>query len=347
MSPSRSTLDAMGSDPTEALLAGKYQLIEQAGSGGMAVVWRARTVGAAGFSRPVAVKRVLPQLARDPEFIAMFVEEARVVSELQHPLITQIHDFGVDEEGHHFLVMEWVEGVDLGQLAASFYQQHRRVPWPLAAAITIEVLGALGAAHARRGPKGEAAPVYHRDVTPQNILLSIDGYAKLTDFGIAKAMDRASMTRPNALKGKLSYIAPEQMHGKPASVQTDLFSVGVCLWETLAGRKLFEAPSDMQVIFLVEQARIPDLRIIRNDIPDALWEVVSTALARDPHARYDSTHAMARQLAALLRTTDEPTDTIRIAEVVQHARAWRAARREGRSGGGAKGLGDVDERTRG
>lgn len=337
----------MVGNPTGTLLAGKYELIEQAGSGGMAVVWRARTVGAAGFSRPVAVKRVLPHLARDPEFIAMFVEEARVVSELQHPLVTQIHDFGVDEQGHYFLVMEWVEGVDLGQLAACFYEQHQRVPWPLAAAITIEVLGALGAAHARRGPDGELAPVFHRDVTPQNILLSMDGYVKLTDFGIAKAMDRASMTRPNALKGKLSYIAPEQVRGKPASVRTDVFSVGVCLWETLSGRKLFDAPSDMQVIFLVEEARIPDLRNIRNDIPDGLWEVVSTALARDPANRYESAHAMARQLAALLRTTDEPTDAIRIAEVVKSTRAWLASRAAGASNEGrTEVLEDFDELTR-
>jgi serine/threonine-protein kinase len=310
----------MHGDAPGTILAGKYELLEKAGSGGMAVVWRARTLGAAGFTRPVAVKRMGPQLAADPEFVAMFVEEARVVSELQHPLITQIHDFGVDERGHHFLVMEWVEGVDLGQLAKSFLADGGQVPWPIAAAIGIEVLGALGAAHGRRTAKGAPAPVFHRDVTPNNILLSADGFVKLTDFGIARAMDRASMTRPNALKGKLSYIAPEMIRGNPPTAQSDIFGVGVCLWETLAGRRLFDAPSDMMVIFAVEEARVPDLRDIRADVPDALWDIVSTALARAPGERFGSAHLMARKLAELLRATDEPTDARRIASLVRSAR---------------------------
>ncbi len=310
----------MHGDEPGTILAGKYELLEKAGAGGMAIVWRARTLGAAGFTRPVAVKRISPHLATDPEFVAMFVEEARVVSELQHPLVTQIHDFGVDAQGHHFLVMEWVEGVDLAQLAHCFQADGGQVPWPIAAAIGIEVLGALGAAHARTTPEGTPAPVYHRDVTPQNILLSIDGFVKLTDFGIAKAMDRATMTRPNALKGKLAYLAPEMVRGKPPTAQSDLFSVGVCLWEILAGRKLFEAATDMQVLFMVEEGRVPDLRELRPDIPQGLWEVLATGLARAPEDRFGTAHLMARKLAELLRGTSEPTDARRIAGLVRSAR---------------------------
>ena len=308
-------------DEPGAMLAGKYELLEKAGAGGMAVVWRARTLGAAGFSRPVAIKRIIPHLSCDPDFVAMFVEEARVVSELQHPLITQIHDFGQDEEGHYFLVMEWVDGCDLEQLARSFTADGGRLPWPVAAAIGIEVLAALHAAHTRVGADGSRAPVFHRDVTPQNILLSTDGFVKLTDFGIARAMDRATMTQPNALKGKISYVAPERLKNAPATVQSDLFGVGVCLWEALAGKQLYDAPSDMQVMFMVAEANVPDLRELRDDIPDDLMEVLRMALAKDANDRWGSAHVMARKLAELLRRTEEPTDHRRIAAIVSSARA--------------------------
>jgi serine/threonine protein kinase len=310
----------MYGDKPGTVLAEKYELIEKAGAGGMAVVWRARTLGAAGFSRPVAIKRILPHLSQSPDFVAMFVEVARVVSALQHPLITQIHDFGMDDHGHSFLVMEWVEGCDFAQIAESFTADGGLLPWTIASAIGIEILGALGAAHARIGADGQRAPVFHRDVTPQNILLSTDGFVKLTDFGIARAMDRATMTRPNALKGKISYVAPERLRNKPASAQSDIFGVGVCLWEALAGRQLYDAPSDMEVMFMVAEAKVPDLREIRADIPDELWEVLKTALAKDASDRYGTAHMMARMLADLLRRTDESTDHRRIAKIVRSAR---------------------------
>lgn len=318
--PETSNLPVMHGDKPGTILAEKYELIAKAGAGGMAVVWRARTLGAAGFSRPVAIKRILQHLSSDPDFVAMFVEEARVVSELQHPLITQIHDFGKDDHGQYFLVMEWVEGCDFAQIAQSFSADGGLLPWPIAAAIGIEILGALGAAHARVGADGEPAPVFHRDVTPQNILLSTEGFVKLTDFGIARAMDRASMTRPNALKGKISYVAPERLRSKPASAQSDIFGVGVCLWEALAGRQLYDAPSDMEVMFMVAEAKVPDLREIRPDVPDELWEVLKIALAKDPGDRFGTAHLMARVLADLLRRTDEPTDSRRISKIVQSAR---------------------------
>lgn len=310
----------MHGDAPGTILAGKYELLEQAGSGGMAVVWRARTLGAAGFTRPVAIKRIIPHLATDPEFVAMFVEEARVVSELQHPLITQIHDFGVDERGQHFLVMEWVEGVDLAQLARSFHADGGQVPWALTAAIGIEMLGALGAAHERRAEDGSPSPIFHRDVTPQNVLLCADGFVKLTDFGIARAADRASMTLPNALKGKVSYTAPERLRGKPATAQSDIFGVGVCLWETIAGRALFDAPSDIQVMFLVNEAVVPDVRALRPDVPGELWDVLTIALSREAAGRFGSAHLMARKLKEILRSSDEPTDARRIAGIVRSAR---------------------------
>lgn len=307
-------------DAPGTILAGKYELIEKAGAGGMAVVWRARTHGAAGFTRPVAIKRILGELARDPELVAMFVEEARVVSELQHPLIVQIHDFGVDEAGQHFLVMEWVEGVDLERLAQSFLAGGSWMPWSLVASIGADVLGALAAAHGHHGHDGAPSPIFHRDVTPQNILLSVDGFVKLADFGIARAMDRASMTLPNAVKGKLSYLSPERLRGKPASVQSDLFGLAVCLWECLAARRLFEAKTDMEVMFLVNDAKIPDVSGLRPDVPAGLWAALHTALAKDPAMRFQTAHAMARALSDLLRASGEVVDAPRLAECVRYAR---------------------------
>jgi serine/threonine protein kinase len=310
----------MQRDAPGAILAGKYELIEKAGTGGMAVVWRGRTLGAAGFSRPVAIKRVIGHLATNPSFVAMFVEEARVVSRLQHPLIAQIHDFGVDEAGHHFLVMEWVEGVDVNELAKAYVLRAADVPWEGAVAIAIDVLGALGAAHSHVA-EGVAVPVFHRDVTPQNVRVSVDGFAKLTDFGIARAMDRVSMTTPNAIKGKVQYVAPEQVLGGPATIQTDLYSLGICIWEALAGRRLFDAPSDMQVIMMVQEGRVPDVRMTRPDVPDALWSVLERALARDPSRRYTSAGEMARALSAVLSAAGETIDRERIASTVRDARA--------------------------
>jgi serine/threonine protein kinase len=188
------------------LLAGEYELVEPIGEGGMATVWRGLTHGAAGFSRKVAIKRVLPGLATDAKFGAMFVEEARVVAELAHPNIVQVHDFDQDEKGLFFIVMEWVEGVDLGRYVRTFTRAGEVTPWPYVAAIAIEVGKALAAAHERRDDAGNPAPVIHRDVTPSNVLLGVGGIAKLADFGLSRAADRASMTRPGTVKGKLATL---------------------------------------------------------------------------------------------------------------------------------------------
>ncbi|AKF09113.1 serine/threonine-protein kinase [Sandaracinus amylolyticus] len=307
-------------DEPGTILAGKYELLRKAGTGGMAVVWKARTLGAAGFSRPVAVKRIIPHLATSQEFVAMFVEESRVVSELQHPGIAQIHDFGADDAGHHFLVLEWIEGVDLQELVDAFVGAAQPTPWTVMAEIVVQVLGALGAAHERRDAGGVVSPVFHRDVTPHNVRVGALGYVKLTDFGIARAADRSTMTRPDAIKGKLSYVAPEMLKGAPASVRTDLFAVGIVLWEALAGRRLFEAPSDMQVMFMVHDARVPDLRTIRPDIPEALAATVHRALAKDAAGRFESAHEMARALVDVLRAAPEPVDARTIASLVEWAR---------------------------
>src|SRR5687768_1154665 len=202
----------MSSGGTGHLVAGRYEILELAGDGGMARVYRAVIRGAAGFQRQAAIKRVHSHLAGNTEFVRMFIEEARVCSELDHPNIVQVHDFGVDKNGY-YLVMEWVDGLHLGQYVSAYAKRGQPVPYRLAAAIAAQVAAGLSEAHERIAANGEPAPVIHRDVTPHNILVSVTGVAKLTDFGLARAMDRARMTNPDVVKGKLSYLAPELVQG--------------------------------------------------------------------------------------------------------------------------------------
>ncbi|MEI9951821.1 MAG: serine/threonine-protein kinase [Pseudomonadota bacterium] len=222
-------------DAPGRLLAGKYELVEKLGQGGMAIVWRARTLGAAGFFRNVAVKRIEASVRGFEEVTDMFVEEARVGAALQHPNIVQVHDFGEDEQGQLYLVTELVEGIHLGRYLSSFRDFQLETPWQLVTAIMIEVLRALEGAHGRLDERRELSPILHRDVTPGNILLAETGQVKLADFGLARAMDRGRMTRPNIVKGKLSYLAPELLLGLAPTARCDLFSLGVVMWEALAG----------------------------------------------------------------------------------------------------------------
>jgi eukaryotic-like serine/threonine-protein kinase len=301
------------------VVAGKYELVEVAGEGGMATVWRALMRGAAGFARPVALKRILPALASNEEFVAMFVEEARVGSTLLHPNIVQIIDFGSEGDDNYFLVMEWVEGIDFGRYLAAYLLAHQLAPWPIVAAVGIEALRGLGAAHERCDAAGNRAPVIHRDVTPQNILLGENGVIKLTDFGLARAMDRARMTQPDVIKGKLRYLAPEVTYGKPATALSDLFSLGIVLWEALSGKPLYDAATDVMVFQKARAAEIPPLGSFRTDLPPELVAVVERSLAKDAAQRYESARTMLRALSGVLRGVTQSTDAYAISDSVRFA----------------------------
>ena len=301
-------------------LRGKYQLVSLAGAGGMAEVFYGITHGAEGFRRPVAVKRILEHLSEDPSFVAMFVEEARVTAALTHPNIVQIHDFEVDESGAFFLVMEWVDGLNLWHWQRAYHLAGEETPWHLVAAAGIEVLKALHGAHEHTDRLGRKVPVFHRDVTPQNILIGTNGVVKLTDFGLARAMDRARMTQPEMLKGKLSYVSPELITGGDPSAQSDLFGVGIVLWETLAGRKLFDGEGPLQILSKVKEAEVPVLSELRPDIPRSLNDAIHRALEKDPKARFKSARSMVRALANILRMTPESTSSEVLARTVRAAR---------------------------
>jgi serine/threonine protein kinase len=285
------------------VIDGKYELVSIAGEGGMATVYKARVRGAAGFQRTVAIKHIKPEYRGLKNYIDMFIEEARVGSELAHPNIVQVHDF-VSENGSYYLVMEWVEGVDLGALIRVYRDARRDVPWPLAVYIGIATLHGLGAAHDRVAPDGTPAPVIHRDVSPHNVLLGVNGVVKLSDFGLARARDRAgSLTAPGTVKGKLSYLAPEVTFGKPNTVQSDLFGVGSVIWETLMGERLFDGRTDIEIFKKIRACQIPPLAARRPDVPAALATVLDIALSADPANRYTSAEEFAQALAHVMKQT--------------------------------------------
>ena len=286
----------------------------------MAEVFRATTHGVAGFRRPVAVKRILDELSEDPTFVAMFVEEARVTAALQHPNIVQIHDFDRDEDGAYFLVMEWVDGLNHHEWRTAFRAADEPTPWHLVAAIGIEVLKALNAAHTNRDTDGDVVPVFHRDVTPQNILMGANGVVRLADFGLARAMDRARTTQPDLVKGKLGYIAPEMTQGSDPTVQTDIFGVGIVLWEALAAKKLFDGNAPLEVLKKVRDAQVPQLKELRPDLPDSLCAAIHRSLAKDPAQRFSSARSMVRTLANILRMTPESTSNDVLARSIAEAR---------------------------
>jgi serine/threonine-protein kinase len=288
--------------PAPPLIDGRYQLVDVVGEGGMATVYRAQVRGAAGFTRTVAVKKIKPEYRSIKHYIDMFIEEARVGSELAHPNIVQVHDFCSDPEGSLYLVMEWVDGLDLGGFIKSYRDSGRQVPWPLAAAIGIGTLRGLGAAHDRKAADGTPSPVIHRDVSPHNILLGANGIVKLSDFGLARARDRAySLTAPGTVKGKLSYLAPEVTQGKPNTAQSDLFAMGCVLWETMTWQRLFDGRTDLEIFKKIRACQVPPLATVRPDLPAAFTAVIEKSLAADPAHRYASAGAFALALGQVLQ----------------------------------------------
>ena len=289
-------------------IAGRYELVRRVGNGGMAEVWLARAHGDAGFSRLVAVKRMLPALAQNLEFAAMFVEEARVVSDLLHPFVVQVEDFCSDRDGQYCIVMEWVEGSDLGKLMVERAKRREPIPWVDVARIGVSVLTALHAAHSRYDQSGESAPIFHRDVTPSNVLLSVHGVAKLADFGLARAMDRITLTMPGVVKGKLAYVSPEMVGGQRASAASDIYSLGVVMWEALTGRRLFEAKNEVELFVKVGRGEIPDLRELRPELPEALCGTVHRMMRKSVAERFSSALVAAETLERVIRESGERDD---------------------------------------
>jgi len=240
----------------------------------------------------------------------MFLEEARIGAELQHANLVQVFDLFSDPRGAYCLVMEWIEGIDLRSLTKAYARASRPMPWPLVAHVAMGVLRGLAAAHERRLRDGTPAPVVHRDVSPQNVLLGLNGSIKLGDFGIARARDRAqSMTAPGIVKGTVSYMAPEILRGTPAVPASDLFSLACTLWEALAGEKLFDAKTDMEVVHQIRSGEIRSLDDKRPDLPLRLVAAVHRCLSSEPTLRFASARVMIAELQEILRGSGPQDDS--------------------------------------
>jgi len=271
---------------------GRYALRHEIASGGMAVVHLGRLVGPAGFSRTVAIKRLHPHLARNPEFVAMFLDEARLAARIRHPNVVSTLDV-VATEGELFVVMDYVAGDSLARLLRAAGDRHERAPLPVAASIMVNVLHGLHAAHEACDEQGHPLSLVHRDVSPHNVLVGTDGQAHLIDFGVAKATGRAQVTREGQLKGKLAYMAPEQLKGNKVDRRADVFGAGVVFWEMLTGERLFDGADEGEIYGKVLRGDVPRPSKIVSDLDRRTDAIALKGLARNPSRRYESARVMA------------------------------------------------------
>ncbi|HLL53987.1 MAG TPA: serine/threonine-protein kinase, partial [Myxococcaceae bacterium] len=263
---------------------GKYTLLKKIATGGMAEVWLARQSGIEGFQRNLVVKRILPHLADDPEFVQMFLNEARIAARFNHPNIAQIYDLG-ETNGTYYIAMEFIHGEDLGRLMRKAWSTGQWIARPLAIRIVAGACEGLYYAHTRTDEQGRPLKVVHRDISPQNILISFDGSVKLVDFGIAKAADQASMTKSGAIKGKFAYMAPEQAAGKVLDHRTDIFAIGLVLYELLTGVRPLKRDSEIATLQAALECAI-DVPSTVADVPSELDPVVMRALTKASDDRY-------------------------------------------------------------
>lgn len=297
----------------------KYELIEKIGAGGMAEVFLAKSVGAEGLEKLLVIKRILPELSSNPRFVEMFIAEARIAVGLNHPNIVQIYDFG-KVEADFFLAMEFVDGWDLAGIAEAS-QCRERISVGDALFIGLEVARGLDYAHRRTDQFGESLGLVHRDISPQNLLVSRDGTIKIVDFGIAQASILEN-DGPGVVKGKFCYMSPEQARGQVVDHRSDLFSLGVVLFELLCNRTLFKQTTREQTLSLVKSAVVPDISSLNPEIPEALEHVLYKLLARDPGERFQTARELQQALTRVLYSLPEIHDSYTLSEYVGRVGEW-------------------------
>jgi serine/threonine-protein kinase len=304
----------------------RYELLCPIAEGGMASVWIARQTGKHGFQKLVAVKTILPKYAAEERFQQMFVDEARIASRIEHANVTQILDVGEQHEVT-YLVMEYVDGDALSRLNRAARKAGSAIPAGIILRVMADVCGGLHAAHELLGPDGQSLGVVHRDVSPQNVLLSTRGVAKLIDFGIAKARDRlGGDTNAETLKGKVQYMAPEQALGRPVDRRADIWAVGAVLHHLLTGKPPFEAENDIQTLFVLSSGRPPPP--MRGDVHPAVAAVVRRALTHTPAARFATAAEMQGALEEAIIQAGLSTTSAQIAAYLQQQMGERATKRK-------------------
>jgi serine/threonine-protein kinase len=298
------------------LRLGPYELLRRIATGGMAEVYLARRAGPHGFQKIVAVKRILPQYARDPDFVAMFVDEARVCARLGHPNIVQVFDFG-EQDGELYMAMEYVDGTTGARLIRAAAARAEDVPLDVCLHITLSILRALEYAHGARDDEGKSLSLVHRDVSPGNVLIDRTGAVKLTDFGIARAAEIERRTDAGQLKGKLGYMSPEQVVGRELDARSDIFTLGIVLAEMLVLRPLFSGGKELDVLLRIRDADLSAIDRAGARVPDDVRAVLFRALARDPLLRWPTAGAFAEGIEEIVRRRRLQVGPSRLAAFVE------------------------------
>ncbi|KFE60150.1 serine/threonine-protein kinase [Hyalangium minutum] len=289
----------------QGLTVGRYHLLARIAVGGMAEIWLARQAGLKGFEKFVVIKRILDGLGTDPEFVAMFLDEARIAAQLNHPHIVQIFDLG-EEAGAFFIAMEYLPGENLAAIARTGARQSQPLPIPLAVRVIADAAEGLAYAHTKTGPDGKLLGIVHRDVSPQNILVTYDGVVKVVDFGIAKAATRESQTMVGQVKGKTAYMSPEQAKGQSLDARSDIFALGILLFELVTRSRLFQFSDPLEALRVVASDDPIPLAHERNpEVPATLGLIIARALARDPDQRYSTGRQFQYALEEWLRSQPE------------------------------------------
>ncbi|MBW2524367.1 MAG: serine/threonine protein kinase, partial [Deltaproteobacteria bacterium] len=283
--------------------AARFEPLTRLATGGMADIWLARELGAAGLERFVVIKRLLPHLARDPDIVDMFVSEARFVARLVHPNVVQIHELCEDDEGY-FLVMEYVAGCSVRELTSAARKAERLLPPDVAVCIVEQACRGAHAAHELKDPAGQPLGLVHRDISPHNLMVGPQGDVKLLDFGIAKATAAAEATRTGTLKGKQGYMSPEQCRTTRVDRRSDVFTLGIVCWELLTGQRLFKRETEFTTMKAIEGSEAPLVTEVRPDLPPAFDAVVARALDKDLEARWQTADDFRRVLIAAADEAD-------------------------------------------
>ncbi len=312
---------------------GRYRLLSRLAVGGMAEIFLARVEGIGGFEKALVVKRLIPQFAQDPMLVRMFMDEARLLAKLDHPNITQVHDIGA-ESGQYFFAMEYVHGEDLRTLTRAAATTGRGAGDAVIAGIGAAAARALHYVHEKRADNGRPLNIVHRDVSPSNILVSYEGAVKLADFGVAKWDEQQTRTTAGTLKGKLAYMSPEQAGGHAIDRRSDIFSLGIVLFELATGTRLFQGATDMAVLRQLSSGVIPLPSRRRPNFPARLQDIVLRALAPAPAQRYATAQALAEDLEAYAASVGEAWDSSARAALMhslfpRKLANWQGAQQEG------------------
>ncbi|HEU0031360.1 MAG TPA: protein kinase [Kofleriaceae bacterium] len=309
----------MGSLPatTEARRFGKYTLVAKLATGGMAEIYLARLSGAAGFEKLVCIKKILPHLARNKQFVSMFLDEAKIASRISHPNVCQVFELG-ELDGTYYIAMEYLQGVPL----ACFRRRDYYGPAPdpqLVAGIVVQACEGLHHAHNLKTGEGLPLDVVHRDISPQNLFVTVDGVVKVLDFGIAKIQDASVKTSTGAVKGTYAYMAPEQLRGERVDRRADIWAMGIVMWETLTRRHLFKRETDFLTFNAITTEPIPDILDLRPDVGPELAAVIRQALQRDRDARIPTARALAEMVTFAVLPLGGPLSPSAISDEIQES----------------------------